>query len=122
MKIVFLILLLPFALQAQQQKKILTPQEFKTKLGEKTAVLLDVRTPEEFAEGHLTNALNKNVNDKDFSTFAARLDKSKTYFVYCLAGKRSHAAAEDMRKKGLTVYELQGGIESWQDASFPIVK
>lgn len=105
-----------------QQKEVLTPKEFQTKLSEKSAVLLDVRTPEEFNDGHLKTAINKNVNDQDFGNYTASLDKNKIYFVYCLAGKRSHKAAVDMRKKGLTVYELEGGIESWQTAKLPVVK
>jgi rhodanese-related sulfurtransferase len=77
---------------------------------------------EEFKEGHINKAVNKNVFDKDFDTYCTKLDKGKTYFVYCLAGKRSHNAAEAMRKKGLTVFELQGGIESWNEAKLPLIK
>ncbi|HTH54806.1 MAG TPA: rhodanese-like domain-containing protein [Cyclobacteriaceae bacterium] len=123
MKTLFLTLLfMPALIFAQQEKKVLTPQEFKMKSGEKSAVILDVRTPEEFAEDHIDKAVNKNVFDKDFSTYTASLDKSKSYFVYCLGGKRSRIAAVDMRKKGLTVYELQDGIEGWKDARLPVVK
>lgn len=123
MKTVLLILsLVPALVLAQDQKKVLTPQEFKAKLADKAAVVLDVRTPEEYAEGHLEKAVNKNVFDKDFNAYTAALDKNKTYFVYCLAGKRSRVAANDMRKKGLTVYELDGGIENWKDRKFPVVK
>ena len=120
--ILFILVLMPALVFAQQQKKVLTPQEFKMKSGEKTAVILDVRTPEEYAEGHLENAVNKNVFDKDFATYMSTLGKDKTYFVYCLAGKRSHIAANDMRKKGLTVYELDGGIENWKDRKLPVIK
>jgi len=105
-----------------QQKQILSPKEFKSKVSDKSAVVLDVRTTEEFKEGHLNNAVNKNVHDKDFESYCTKLDKGKTYFVYCLAGKRSHNAAETMRKKGLTVYELDGGIENWNEAKLPVVK
>lgn len=120
--ILFILMFAPALTFSQQQKKVLTPQEFKIKSGDKSAVILDVRTVEEFAEGHLEGAVNKNVFDKDFSTYTEGLDKSKTYMVYCLAGKRSHIAANDMRKKGLTVYELQDGIEGWKDAKLPVVK
>jgi len=123
MKAVLIILMfVPALVFAQQEKKVLTPQEFKMKSSDKSTVILDVRTPEEFAEGHLQNAVNKNVFDKDFNAYTAELDKSKSYLVYCLAGKRSHIAANDMRKKGLTVYELQDGIEGWKDAKLPVVK
>jgi rhodanese-related sulfurtransferase len=122
MKTLTYFLLLTPILVFAQQKEVLSPKEFQTKLNEKSAVLLDVRTPEEFSEAHLDKAVNKNVNDQDFGDYTTKLDKNKIYFVYCLAGKRSHKAAVDMRKKGLTVYELAGGIESWQAAKLPVKK
>ncbi|HCW07125.1 MAG TPA: rhodanese-like domain-containing protein [Cytophagales bacterium] len=120
-KVICVLLLMPF-LSIAQQKEVLSPKEFQTKLSDKSAVVLDVRTPEEFKESHLSKAINKNVNDADFGDYSAKLDKKKIYYVYCLAGKRSHKAAVDMRKKGLTVYELEGGIDSWQNAKLPVVK
>jgi rhodanese-related sulfurtransferase len=122
MKIIgFILLITPVMLMAQQ-KQVLPANEFKSKLSAKSAVLIDVRTTDEFKEGHLDKALNKNVNDQDFETYCTKLDKGKTYFVYCLAGKRSHKAAETMRKKGLTVFELEDGIEGWNAAKLPVVK
>jgi rhodanese-related sulfurtransferase len=119
---IILLLLLPAVVFAQEKKQILTPQEFKNKTSDQSAVVLDVRTPDEFTQGHLAKAINKNVNDKDFEGYCTKLDKGKTYLVYCLGGKRSHTAAEVMRKKGLTVFELEGGINNWNDAKLPVVK
>ena len=119
--IVFLLMLISSSLMAQQ-KEVLSAKEFQTKSNEKSAVVIDVRSSEEFKEGHLKNAINKNVNDADFDSYLNKLDKKKNYFVYCLAGKRSHKAAVNMRSKGLTVYELDGGIENWQEAKLPVVK
>src|SRR5258707_9668264 len=113
--ILFILMLAPVTLWAQQ-KQILSAQEFKTKLNDKSAVLIDVRSTNEFSEGHIDKAVNKNVFDKDFDAYSTKLDKSKTYLVYCLSGKRSHTAAETMRKKGLTVFELKDGIEGWNEA------
>jgi thioredoxin 1 len=87
------------------------------------AVLLDVRTPEEFEKGHLVNALNINWNSQDFGSLTAKLDKSKPVFVYCLSGGRSTAAAEKMRADGFkTVVELEGGIMKWRTAKLPETK
>jgi rhodanese-related sulfurtransferase len=122
MKRLILVLLLAPVMVFAQQKQTLPAKEFKTKLSDKNAVLIDVRSPEEFKEGHLDKAVNKNVKDSDFESYCTKLDKGKTYLVYCLAGKRSHTAAEEMRKKGLKVYELEGGINSWNDAKLPVVK
>ncbi len=97
---------------------ILTAREFseKTKV-DSTSIIVDVRTPEEFSEGHLINARNIDWNGSDFEKQIETLDPSKPVYVYCLSGKRSAAAAQKMRSKGFKqVYELQGGITKWREA------
>jgi len=87
------------------------------------AVLLDVRTPEEFAKGHLPQARNINWTGDDFKFGIGRLDKSTPVFVYCLSGARSAAAAKEMRAQGFqSVLELQGGIMKWRAANLPEVQ
>lgn len=106
--------------QATAQNE-LKAEAFKQKL-ESTSdeILLDVRTPGEYSEGHLQDALNIDWNGDAFETEAAKLDKSKPVFVYCLAGSRSAAAAEKMREMGFKqVYELKGGILKWRAAGLP---
>lgn len=72
--------------------------------------LVDVRTPEEFEGGHITNAKNINWNGDDFTTQIEKLDKSQPILVYCLSGGRSAAAAKAMKEKGFQVYEMTGGM------------
>ena len=87
------------------------------------AVLIDVRTPEEFSEGHLQNAKNIDWNGTDFQTEISKFDKSMPVFVYCKSGRRSAAAAEQMLSEGFKeVYELQGGIVGWKAAELPVEK
>ncbi|MEO6037773.1 MAG: thioredoxin domain-containing protein [Saprospiraceae bacterium] len=87
------------------------------------AVVLDVRTPEEFAKGHLPKALSVNWNGDDFDGGIAALDKSKPVFVYCLGGSRSADAAEKMRGAGFQkVFELDGGMLKWRAAQLPEVQ
>jgi len=95
---------------------------FETKLkNTENALLLDVRTPQEFEERHLANALNVNVNGDDFEGQIDKLDKSKTVFVYCLSGARSTTAAGILAKKGFkNIYNLEGGILAWVNAGNPI--
>lgn len=77
-------------------------------------VVLDVRTPEEFAQGHLKNARLLNFYDKSFAEQLDKLDKNKTYLVYCHAGGRSAQAAQMMIDKGFTaVYHLPEGFSKW---------
>ena len=81
------------------------------------AVVIDVRTPEEFAKGHLPNAVNIDWNNEGFDNALKNLDKSKQFFIYCLSGGRSAAAANNMRQQGFKkIYELDGGIMSWRAA------
>ena len=78
-------------------------------------VLLDVRTPEEFAAGHLNGALNLNLNVPDFADRLNELDKTKVYLVYCKGGVRSARAMQIMQKQGFRqVYNLSGGLNKWQ--------
>lgn len=80
-------------------------------------VLLDVRTPEEFAEGHLEGAVNLDVSSPDFAAGVADLDPAATYAVYCRSGNRSQTAMQQMQGAGITaVADLAGGIQAWADA------
>ena len=75
------------------------------------AVLLDVRTPEEFASGHIQSAINIDFQNPSFAEDVKKLDTSKPYFVYCRSGNRSGKAISFMKENGFTkIYELQGGI------------
>lgn len=95
--------------------------DFAKKIEEmKGAPVVDVRTPGEFAKGHLVNALNIDWNGDNFKEQISKLDKSKPVFVYCLSGGRSGQAAAQMRADGFTqVYELAGGIMKWRAANLP---
>ena len=107
--------------QPQSNKTNLSATEFAEKIKElPTAPILDVRTPDEFSNGHLVNALNYDWNGNEFDKQIAPLDKSKPVFVYCLSGGRSSSAANKMRADGFkTVYELDGGIMKWRGSNLP---
>lgn len=95
-------------------------QNLKTKdFGDKLAAtpqaqVLDVRTPEEYSEGHLKNAKNIDIQNAQFTRNIQALDKNKPVFVYCLAGGRSSKAMDVLVKQGFTqVYNLEGGYMKW---------
>ena len=78
------------------------------------AVLLDVRTPEEYNLGHLEGALNINWYDADFKDQVSALDRSETIYVYCKAGGRSAEAAAVMREMGFeSIVNLEGGYDAF---------
>ncbi len=103
-----------------QTKTSLSAEEFEKAIAAKDSVqVLDVRTPGEYRSGHIANALLADWNDpSEFDRRIPYVDKNKPVYVYCLAGGRSAAAADKMRKMGYTnVFELKGGINAWKAAS-----
>ena len=83
--------------------------------------LVDVRTPAEFQQGHLVDALLIDFKAADFDALCAeKLDKSRPVAVYCRSGKRSAAAAQRLVAVGFTVYNLQGGILEWIGSGKPL--
>lgn len=109
------------SVQSQVPGTSLPPVEFAEKIKAMPfAPVIDVRTPEEFAEGHLQNARNIDWNGNNFQAEILKLDKSIAVFIYCHSGKRSAAAASKMRSEGFKeVYELQGGITKWREDNLP---
>jgi rhodanese-related sulfurtransferase len=86
-----------------------------------SAVLIDVRTPEEFAQGHIEGALNIDVESGAFAAAIADLPTDGNYVVYCRSGNRSAVAVDQMQAAGFTeVYDM-GGIQAWMAAGNPIV-
>ena len=84
--------------------------------------IIDVRSPEEFAEGHIEGALNYNVEGPDFASQIAGLDPAGTYAVYCRSGNRSVVAVDYMASQGINgIFELESGIIGWQEAGLPVV-
>jgi phage shock protein E len=87
------------------------------------AQLLDVRTKEEWDEGHLKGAKLVTVTEDGFLEKAkATLDAKKPVVVYCRSGKRSAKATEQLRAAGYTVYDLAGGITAWIAAGKAVEK
>ncbi len=78
--------------------------------------IVDVRTPGEFAEGAIDNAVNMNYHDSDFAEQAVgKLDKNKPVMLYCAGGVRSAKAAKILKKQGFTqIYDLEKGYSSWK--------
>jgi rhodanese-related sulfurtransferase len=99
-----------------QEIKVLTPVEFNDAMTQnKDVQLVDARTPEEYKEGHLQNALNIDVLEADFKTKAEKLDLEKPVYVYCRSGKRSAKAALILKDIGFKeIYDMQGGYLLWE--------
>ncbi len=86
--------------------------EFKASYYKYKGILIDVRTPYEFADGHIENAKNIDVSVASFEAEIDKLDRDQAVFVYCGVGIRSAKAAAILRKKGFKyVFDLDGGYK-----------
>jgi rhodanese-related sulfurtransferase len=86
-------------------------------------VILDIRTPQEFSSGRIAGSVNIDFYESNFASELDKLDKDKTYFVYCNSGNRSGTAMGTMRDLGFTdVYDLDGGIQAWFSSGFDITQ
>ncbi|GAA6526020.1 rhodanese-like domain-containing protein [Intrasporangium sp. DVR] len=100
----------------------LSAADFAAAAKREGTTILDVRTPAEFAEGHLPGAVNIDVQSPDFAARIAQLDPKAPYAVYCRSGNRSAAALQLMQGAGFTsAYHLGGGIGAWQQAGGEVV-
>ncbi|NQW36847.1 MAG: rhodanese-like domain-containing protein [Flavobacteriales bacterium] len=109
--------------QSDSAVKNIEPEVLNTVLNNATVQLVDVRTPNEFKSGHIDKALNINYYDQDFSVQIGKLDKSKAIYVYCRSGVRSKYASDILKKLGFKeIYNLNGGILSWNTQNLPLKK
>ena len=90
------------------------------------AVIMDVRTPEEFDMSHISGAININVLDDDFESMAVILDRDKTYVVHCTKNPgngRSSRALSSLQSLGFkNLYSLEGGYLAWKEADLPLTE
>ena len=86
-------------------------------------IVLDIRTPREFAAGHIAGATNINSLSGDFNDKLAQLDRSKSYLLHCAVGGRSTNALPKLARLGFTnVIHLDGGFKAWQAAGNPVAR
>ena len=98
-------------------------EQFAAKLSEAGVVLLDVRTDEEFKDGHLKGAIQIDFHHSDFPDQISKLDKEKTYAVYCRSGHRSGETVKYMISNGFkSAFNLAGGIIAWNENGNQVVK
>lgn len=109
----------PAARQSVQLVDVAAAQQL---ISDPAVVIIDVRTPEEFAEGYIDGAQLIDFKAADFRDIISKLDRDVAYFVYCRSGNRSGQATAIMNELGFTnVYDLDGGIVAWAQAGAPVV-
>ena len=86
-------------------------------------VVLDIRTPEEFAAGHIEGAVNVDFKGADFKAELGKLDRDQPYLLHCRSGSRSTSSKPVFTELGFkSIYHLDGGINAWEAAGLPTVK
>jgi rhodanese-related sulfurtransferase len=107
-------------------KDISNEESYKMIIENKTNsnfIILDVRTPEEFAEGHIEDSINIDFYSETFYSELDKLDKSKSYLIYCRTANRSGQALDIMENLDFSeVYNMLGGIVEWESNGYSIVK
>jgi rhodanese-related sulfurtransferase len=90
---------------------------------DKAVVVLDVRTADEYAEGHIANARNLDFQEEGFEAAVARLDREAPYLVHCASGGRSTASLAVLKKLGFKrVHHLDGGFNAWRKAGNAVAR
>lgn len=83
-------------------------------------IIIDVRTPEEFNSGYIENSVNIDYNAANFKDEVDKLDKNKTYALYCGSGRRAAASSEIMDELGFQHIYNFGGVKQWTEAGFKL--
>jgi len=98
------------------------PLEAKAYLENEKPVLIDIRTTDEYAAGHLENSAQMDYYAPEFRDKLSKLDKNAKYLIYCRSGKRSAAALKIMQDLGFSdIHDIAGGITAWLAAGLPAV-
>lgn len=128
MKTIWITLLLMFMTACTQadktitSSKVITPTETSEFLKkENSPLVIDIRTPEEFKEGHIKGAKNIDFRAADFSQKIALLDRDKPYIIHCKSGGRSTTSLKFWQDLGFTkIHHLDAGFDGWKKAKLPV--
>ncbi len=102
---------------------LVSPAEAQALIEGGDVEVVDVRTPAEFAEGHLEGATLVDFYESDFADRIAELDRDREYVVYCRSGNRSSQATAMMAAQGFAdLNDVDGGIVAWEAAGLPVVR
>lgn len=120
-------LFVPLTAAAETVTRNLSPRAFKAAIdrhqGDPDVILLDIRTPAEFAAGHIRGATLIDYYSRDYVDRLKALDRQKTYLVYCRSGNRTGRSLAVFKRLGFSrVYQLENGLIGWIGEKFPLVR
>lgn len=101
--------------QVEPQSSILNAPTFKDSISQKKVQLIDVRTPQEYQEGHIPEAVNIDFFSENFAKDFQKFDKKQPIYIYCKSGNRSGKAAKKLSELGFEkIYDLEGGFSHYK--------
>lgn len=119
----FTMAIFTFSCANAQEIKNVDSKEFSEIIKSGDGIILDVRTPQEYSQGHIENSTLISTNDREFVEKVSLLQKGKPIYVYCLTGSRSRAVANYLSKNGFNkVYNLSRGVMEWQQYGYALTK
>lgn len=120
--VLFLAAYLVYEFMQSASNNDLTPEQAVELVNHKHGVVVDVRTPEEFAAGHIINAINFDSNEFDVKLKKLNKYTDKPVILVCAHGRRSTQCLTRLQANGFKqVYSLAGGMQAWQNAGLPLV-
>ena len=124
--VILVLAMLPGGLMAQATRpaiKQIDIEQFDKMRTQKNTVVLDVRTSQEYQQGHVPGSVNIDIGDPQFRRKVAALDQSKTYLVHCARGVRSARATRIMAPMGFAnLFDYHGGFDEWKKSGKPVEK
>ncbi len=125
--LLILFLLQTYSLAGEGVLKTISPKEASDLIAKHKNntdfIILDVRTPREFKGGHIEKAILLDYYSKTYTEELKRLDKTKTYLIYCRTGNRTGKTLKMIKNMGFScVYNMAKGIKGWRSKGFPVTK
>lgn len=120
--IVTVVLLILEAIKQKQSATQLSPAQATQMMNHENAVIVDIRTTALFNEGHIIGAQSIPLAELQEKSKKLEKSKNKPIVLVCMNGSEAPKVADTLKKQGLNIYTLSGGMRAWREAEMPIVK
>ena len=116
-----LIALALFVFSACSRVETVSTEQARAMIESGGVIVVDIRDPKKFADGHIKGAINAEYHPKTFARDTEQIDKNAAIILYCSMGLKTKMAARELERRGFTrIYAMEGGIEAWMNAGFPV--
>jgi len=121
--VTFFLLVMMIISEKMQAFTSINPAQLTQLINRQDAILIDTRTPDAYAQGHIINAINIPLTDFTANSIQLEKYKNKTVIAYCVSGITARSACKKLISSGVeNVYNLSGGINAWTSDKLPVIK